>query len=60
MTTPTHTFTRKVGPARLTGPRHITYTCTGCEFAITDTGDEVKRVWAKHLRDVAAGAGVGA
>ena len=45
---------------RLTGPRHITYTCTGCDFAITDTGDEVKRVWAKHLRDVAAGAGVGA
>lgn len=55
-----HTPTRKVGPARLTGPRHITYRCTGCEFAITDTGDEVKRVWAKHLRIVAESGEVGA
>ena len=41
---------RKVGPARIEGPRLVTYTCACNEFTITDTGDEAKREWAKHLR----------
>jgi hypothetical protein len=44
-----HTLTRTPGKARITGPRLVTYSCNGCEFAITDTGDEAKRQWLRHL-----------
>lgn len=51
MTASTHIPSRTIHPARLTGPRHVTYVCSCAGFTITDTGDEVKREWAKHLRN---------
>jgi hypothetical protein len=44
----THTPVRSVGPARMTGPRYVTYACNTCTFTITDTGDEAKRQWLRH------------
>lgn len=26
----------------------VTYVCQGCDFTITDTGDEAKRQWLRH------------
>jgi hypothetical protein len=44
----THTPVRSVGPARMTGPRFVTYSCNACTFTITDTGNEAKRQWLRH------------
>jgi hypothetical protein len=43
-----HTPIRTQHPARMTGPRRVTYACNDCDFTITDTGDEAKREWLRH------------
>jgi hypothetical protein len=50
----THTYTRKPHPAKITGPREVTYSCNDCPFTITDTGDEAKKQWLRH--ELRAGA----
>lgn len=56
MTTHTHirTIQRRFGLST-----RVTYACQGCEFTVTDTGDEAKRQWLRHqLRaDVATETG---
>jgi hypothetical protein len=50
--TAAHTFTRTVS-RRHGFPPHVTYTCTCTAAFGPDTGDEVRHMWFKHLRDVA-------
>lgn len=50
----THDLKRTQGPARLAGPRQITYACLGCDFTVTDNGREAKAAWLRHLLDTRA------
>lgn len=51
MTTHAHTHVRTI-QRRFGLTTRVTYSCQGCPFTVTDTGDEAKRQWLRHALSV--------
>jgi hypothetical protein len=49
MTATEHALTRTVHRAFPGLTNKVTYACSCTTFTVTDTGDEAKRAWLRHL-----------